>query len=77
MLWIEHVHTSTEGGRDGLMDAGSNHSSAAKGSDLEVTGSDLVSCCFSIPVSFFTICSSLPCLSDGIIVCTYVIMHVM
>ena len=59
--------------------AGSNHGSAGKGSaiDLEVTGSDLVSCCFSIPVSFFTICSSLPCLSDGIIVCTYVIMHVM
>ena len=68
MLWIEHAHTSTwggGGGGDGLMVAGSDHSSAAKGSaiDLEVTGSDLVSCCFSVPSYFLTMCSSLTCLS--------------
>ena len=39
------------------MDADSGHGSAAKGSaiDLEVAGSDPVSC------SSFTMCSSLPC----------------
>ena len=31
--------------------------------DLEVAGSGPVSCCFSIPSSFFTMCSSLACLS--------------
>ena len=47
------------------MVAGSDHGSAAKGStiDLEVTGSGPVSCCFSFPPSFFTMCSSLACLS--------------
>ena len=47
------------------MDAGSNHRSAAKGPaiDLEVTGSGPVGCRFSIPSSFFTTCSSLPCVS--------------
>ena len=67
MLWIEHAHTSIYlgGGGEGLMDAGSDHSSAAKGSaiDLEVTGSGPVSCCFSVPSSFSTMCSSLTCLS--------------
>ena len=40
----------------GLMDAGSDHGSAAKGSaiHLEVAGSVLVGCCFSIPSSFLT-----------------------
>ena len=43
------------------MIANSDHGSAAKGSaiDLEVAP---VSCCFSFPSSFFTICSSLSCL---------------
>ena len=52
------------------MDAGSGHGSAAKGSatDLDVAGSGLVGCCFSIPSSFFTMCSSLPCLSVLIII---------
>ena len=47
------------------MVAGSGHGSAAKGSaiDLEVAGSGPVSCCFSFPSSFFTMYSSLPCLS--------------
>ena len=33
MLWIEHAHTSTYRG-NGLMDAGSDHGSAAKGSAI-------------------------------------------
>ena len=33
--------------------------------DLEVAGSAPVSCCFSIPLSFLTMCSSLPCLSEN------------
>ena len=33
--------------------------------DLEVAGSGPVSCCFSIPFSFFIMCSSLPCLSEN------------
>ena len=47
------------------MDAGSSHGSAAKGLaiDLEVAGSGPVGCCFSIPSSFLTMCSSLTCLS--------------
>ena len=47
------------------MDAGSGYGSAAKGSviDLEVADSGPVDCCFSFPSSFFTMCSSLPCLS--------------
>ena len=47
------------------MVAGSGHGSAFKGStiDLEVTGCGPVGCCFSFPSSFFTMCSSLPCLS--------------
>ena len=46
------------------MDAGSDHGSAAKGSaiDLEVAGSGPVGCCFSVPSSFLTMCSSLACL---------------
>ena len=42
------------------MDADSDHGSAAKGpaKDLEVAGSGPVSCRFSIPSSFFTMCSS-------------------
>ena len=42
------------------MDAGSGHGLAGKGSvkDLEVGGSDPVGCYFSIPSSFFTLCSS-------------------
>ena len=49
------------------MVAGSDHGSAAKGSaiDLEVAGFGPVSCCFSFSSSFFTMCSSLPCLSLG------------
>ena len=64
MLWIEHADASTKG-ENGLMVAGSGHGSAAKGSaiDLEVTGSGLISCCFSFPSSFFTMCSSLLCFS--------------
>ena len=44
--------------------AGSSHGSTAKGSsiDLEVTGSGPVNCCVSFPSSFFTMCSSMPCL---------------
>ena len=40
------------------MDAGSDLGSAPKGSDidLEVAGSGLFSCCFSIPFYFFTMC---------------------
>ena len=47
------------------MDAGSDHGSATKGSaiGMEVAGSDPVSCTLSFPSSFFTMCSSLPCLS--------------
>ena len=51
------------------MVAGSGHGSAAKGSsiDLEVTGSGPVSCYFPFPrSSFFTMCSSLLCLSIAI-----------
>ena len=51
------------------MVAGSGHGSAAKGlaRDLEVTVSGPVSCYFSFPRSyFFTMCSSLPCLSIAI-----------
>ena len=38
-------------GENGLMNAGSDHGSAAKGSaiDLEVIGSGPVGCCFSFP----------------------------
>ena len=54
-----------KGGMDYGAD-GSDHGSAAKGSaiDLEFAGSGLVSCCFSFPSSYFTMCSSLPCLSN-------------
>ena len=47
-----------------LMDAGSDHGSTAKGSatDLEAAGSGPVELLF-FPSSFFTMCSSLPCLS--------------
>ena len=47
------------------MDAGSDLGSAAKGVaiDLEVTGSGLVSCCYSFPSSSFIMSSLLPCLS--------------
>ena len=46
------------------MDSDRDHGSAAKESaiDLEVAASGLVSCCFYFPSSFFTMCSSLPCL---------------
>ena len=45
------------------MDAGTDHGSAVKESviDLEVTGSGPVGCHFSIPSSFFTMCSSPGC----------------
>ena len=48
------------GNADGSMDAGSYHGSAVKGStiDLEVAGSSLVSCHFSL-LFFLTMCSSL------------------
>ena len=51
------------------MDVGSGHGSAAKRSaiDLEVAGSGPVSCCFSIPSSFLTMCSYLVYLSQCII----------
>ena len=47
------------------MDAGSDHGSVGKGlaKDLEVAGSGLVGCHFSIPSAFFTMFSSQPCLS--------------
>ena len=47
-----------------LMVASNGHGSAAKGlaMDLEVAGSGPVSCSFSFTSSFFTMCSSLPCL---------------
>ena len=47
------------------MVAGGDHGSAVKGLaiDLEVVGSGSVSCCFSFPSSFLTMCSTLPCLS--------------
>ena len=49
------------------MEFGGDLGSAAEGSaiDLEVAGSGPVSCCFSIPSSFFTMCCSLPCLSSA------------
>ena len=51
------------------MDAGSGHGSAAKGLaiDLEVAGSGPVSCCFSIPSSFPTMCIYQAYLSQCII----------
>ena len=47
------------------MDACSDHGSTAKRSaiDLEVAGSGPVELLFFLSSSFFTICSSLPCLS--------------
>ena len=53
------------------MDAGGDHGSAAKGLaiDLEIAGSGPVSCRFFIPSSFFTMCSSLACLSFVTTVC--------
>ena len=58
--------TLVDKGGNGLMDAGSDHGSAAKGLaiDLEVIGSGPVGCHFSIPSSFLTMCSSLACLSE-------------
>ena len=46
------------------MDAGSDHSSPGEESAkvLELAGSGPVSCRFSIPSSFYTMFSSLPCL---------------
>ena len=54
--------------KGGWMHAGSDLGSAAKVSaiDLEVAGSRPVNCCFSILFSFFTMCSSLPCLQSCI-----------
>ena len=50
------------------MDVASDHGSAANvlAIDLEIASFGSVSCCFCIPFSFFTMCSSLPCLSSSV-----------
>ena len=50
------------------MDVASDHGSAANvlAIDLEIASFGSVSCCFCIPFSFFTMCSSLPYLSSSV-----------
>ena len=61
-LWLEQAHTSIKEG-NGSVDAGEDLGSTAKRSaiGLEVAGSGLVSCHFSIPS--LSMCSSLACIS--------------